>query len=78
MTKKEHKRKAKVKLPVDCHGTPINIGDWLMFDDGPVHVTSLTYCGDGDWFAGDERHDCACDNLGCGTVVNLYDDWRRP
>lgn len=78
MARKGNKRKAKVKLPVDCHGTPINIGDWLMFEEGPVHVTSLTLYEDGSWTAGDENDDYACDNLEHATVVNLYDDWRRP
>ena len=41
------KRKAKIKLPTDRHGTPIHIGDVLMWDDGTtIRVETLTYYGD--------------------------------
>lgn len=67
------KRKRKVNLPKDRNGIPINIGDWLMFDEGPIHVYSLTFCGDGDWMAGTEEDDFASDNLSGGVVIT---DWR--
>ena len=70
MSKKPKKRKRKVKLPTDRLSTPINVGDWLWFEDGSemVHVESLTYDGR-DWYAGDEHDDCASDNLGAGIVI---------
>ena len=74
MSKKKFKRKRKVNLPKDRNDTPINIGDWLMFDDGPMHVYSLTLFDGGDWVAGTEEEDCASDNLSGGVVIT---DWRK-
>lgn len=74
MTKK---RKRKVSLPIDRDGTPINVGDWLMFDDGPFHVETLTYHGKGlepaiggCWTAESEDGDI-CDNLSAGKVITI-------
>ena len=74
------KRKRKVKLPCDRNGTPIDVGDWLMFSDGPVHVDTLTYYGrglepaiGGCWTAENECGDC-CDNLPSGIVLNYEED----
>lgn len=73
MSKKKHsKRKKKVSLPKDKNGVPINIGDWLMFDEGPIHVLSLTLYEDGDWSAGDENDDYASDNLKGGEVIPIW------
>ena len=66
-------RKRKVSLPKDRNGTPINIGDWLMFDEGPIRVYSLTMLSDGDWIAGTEEDDFASDNLSGGVVIT---GWR--
>jgi hypothetical protein len=67
--------KRKVKLPVDRNGAPINIDDWLMFDDGSFHVSTLTYYGKGIepaiggcWTAEDENGNF-CDNLSAGCVI---------
>ena len=69
------KRKRKVKLPCDRNGTPINVGDWLMFDDGPFHVDTLLWCGYGldlvttdGWVAVDEDGR-ESDNLGAGVII---------
>ena len=69
------KRKRKVKFPVDRNGTPINIGDWLMFGDGPFHVEVLSYYGKGfdvvtanGWTALDEDGR-ESDNLNAGEVI---------
>lgn len=74
MTKK---RKRKVSLQKDRDGTPINIGDWLMFSDGPFHVDTLTYHGkgfesaiNGCWTAENEDGDI-CDNLSAGKVITI-------
>ena len=74
MTKK---RKRKVTLPIDRDGTPIHIGDWLMFSDGPFHVETLTYYGKGldpaiggCWTAENENGDI-CDNLSAGKVITI-------
>lgn len=67
------RRKRKVSLPKDRNGTPINIDDWLMYDEGPVHVCSLTMLRDGDWIGGTEEDDFALDNLNNGTVIT---GWR--
>ena len=74
MTKK---RKRKVPLPTDRDGTPIHIGDWLMFSDGPFHVETLTYYGKGvenavgcGWTAEDEN-EVFCDNLSAGKVISI-------
>lgn len=71
------KRKRKVTLPTDRDGTPINVGDWLMFSDGPFHVESLTYYGKGvenavgcGWTAENENGDI-CDNLSAGKVITI-------
>lgn len=71
--------KHKVKLPLDRSGTPINVGDWLMFDDGPFHVDVLTYYGKGlepaiggCWTAEDENGNI-CDNLSAGRVIERGD-----
>lgn len=66
---KKHKRHKKVSLPCDRNGEPINLGDWLMFDDGPIHVLSLTMYDDESWFAGDESDECAATNLSGGVVL---------
>lgn len=67
--------KRKVKLPLDRNGVPINIDDWLMFDDGLFHVDVLNYYGKGlehaiggCWTAEDEDGN-TCDNLSAGRVV---------
>lgn len=67
------KRKRKVAYPTDRDGTPINVGDWLMFDDGPFHVATLTYYGEdlkaiGCWTAEDEDENF-CDNLRAGRII---------
>ena len=69
------KRKRKVKLPIDHNGTPINIGDWMMFSDGPFHVDVLTYYGKGlepvlggCWTAMDEDGRIS-DNLTAGVLL---------
>lgn len=74
------KRKRKIKLPCDRNGTPIDIGDWLMFSDGPFHVDTLTYYGKGlelaiggCWTAENESGDC-CDNLQAGIVISYEED----
>ena len=74
---KKRKLKRKVALPTDRDGTPINIGDWLMFDDGPFHVDTLTYYGEGlesvirgCWTAENEDGDI-CDNLSAGKVITI-------
>ena len=67
--KKKLKRKKKIDLPRDRNGVPINIGDWLMFDEGPIRVYSLTLLDDGDWIAGTEENDFASDNLSGGFVI---------
>ena len=71
--------KRKVKLPLDHNGVPINIDDWLMFDDGPFHVDVLNYYGKGVvaavgccWTAEDENGNI-CDNLSAGCVVGRRD-----
>lgn len=70
------KRKKKAKFPLDRNGTPINVGDWLMFSDGPFHVATMTYYGDtleavSAWTAEDEAGEF-CDNLSVGTIIT-YD-----
>jgi hypothetical protein len=64
------KRKKKVKLPTDVNGTPINVGDWLMFSDGPFRVRDLVYFGHGRWDAEDDDG-VYSDNIGNGTVVRF-------
>lgn len=73
------KRKRKVKLPLDRNGKPINVGDWLMFVDGPFHVETLTYYGNGIeaaiggcWTAENEDGDC-CDNLPAGEILTYWE-----
>lgn len=70
------KRKAKVKLPTDRHGTPIHIGDVMLFDGGEtVKVESLTYFGNEfdllgyRWVANDDDSEKYSDNLGAGEIV---------
>ena len=70
--KKHDKRKKKISLPRDRKGIPINLGDWVMFDEGPIHVISLTVYEDGGWSAGNEEDDYASDNLSGGEVVSLW------
>ncbi len=74
--KKKHdkkiKRKKKLKYPKDRNGVPINIGDWIMFDEGPLHIISLTVYEDGGWSAGTEEDDYATDNLSGGEVIPLW------
>lgn len=74
MTKK---RKRRLKAPKDRNDVPIEIGDWLMFDDGPFHVDTLTYHGkgfesaiNGCWTAENDDGDI-CDNLRAGKVITL-------
>jgi len=74
------KRKRKVKLPLDRNGTPIDIGDWLMFSDGPFHVEVLNYFGEGlepaiggCWTAENENGDVS-DNLSAGEIVTY--EWE--
>lgn len=74
------KRKRKVKLPLDRNGTPINVGDWLMFSDGPFHVETLTYYGKGIelaiggcWTAENEAGDI-CDNIKAGVILTYRED----
>lgn len=63
------KRKRKVKLPCDRNGTPIHVGDWLMFDDGPFHVDMLGFVGDGyGWYA-ENADGVDADNLGGGVIL---------
>lgn len=71
--KKHNKRKKKVSLPRDRDGVPINIGDWLMFDEGPIHIISLTLYDDGEWIGGNEEDDYASDNLKGGKVVPIWE-----
>lgn len=71
MTKK---RKRKVSLPTDRDGTPINIDDWLMFSDGPFHIETLTYYGNGvgsDCWTAENEDKGFCDNLGAGKVISI-------
>jgi hypothetical protein len=76
---KKKKRKGKIKLPKDRNGIPYNIGDWVMFDDGPIRLASLTVCDcsvggkDGAWFGGTEEDDYATDNLANGTIITRWD-----
>lgn len=71
------KRRGKVKLPLDRSGIPIRVGDWLLFEDGAVHVETLTWMGDElGWYAGDGKEECAADNLSAGIVV-CYDELTR-
>lgn len=66
------KRKSKVKLPTDKNGTPINVGDWLMFSDGPFHVNALVYIGKGPndgWYAEGDDENAFSDNLGAGVLI---------
>ena len=74
MSKKKFKRKKKVSLPKDRNGTSVNLGDWMMFDEGPIHIYSLTLFSDGDWIAGTEEEDFVSDNLSGGVVIT---DWRK-
>lgn len=69
--KKSVKRKKKIDLPKDRNGVPINVGDWLMFDEGPMHVVSLTYDGYG-WAGGNEEDVYFSDNLSGGTVITAW------
>lgn len=68
------KQKRKVKLPTDRNGTPIDVDDVLMWDDGTtLKVATLTYYGSsfesiGCWTAEDEDEQFS-DNL--GASVNL-------
>lgn len=62
--------KRKVRLPKDKNGTHIDIGDWLMFTDGLLHVAILNYYGAGWWTASDENGEFS-DNLGAGVVVTM-------
>ena len=40
------KPRRKLKLPVDRHGAPIDVGDIIAWDDGTVvKVETLTYIG---------------------------------
>lgn len=71
------KRKRKLAAPKDRNDVPIEIGDWLMFDDGPFHVETLTYYGKGlepaiggCWTAENENGDI-CDNLSAGKVITI-------
>lgn len=71
-------RRKRVKLPRDRNGTPINVGDWLMFSDGPFHVCTMTYYGDdmetiGAWTAEDDGGDY-CDNLKAGLILTYKED----
>jgi len=70
------RRKRKIKLPTDRNGNPINVGDWLMFDDGPFHVQSLTTIGDGCWMSeAVDGTDSYSDNLGAGVLLD-YESMR--
>lgn len=63
------KRRRKVKLPCDRNGKPINVGDWVLFSDGPFHVETLCYMGEGyGWYAEDDNG-VDTDNLGGGIVI---------
>lgn len=64
----------KVRLPRDRHGTPINVGDLIAWDDGTcARVETLTYLGDefadtiGSWICNIETD--GFDNLQGGEVV---------
>lgn len=51
-----------MKLPCDCEGVPIHVGDYLQLAESRGHVIALTYCpcnelpwewqcdSDGDWY----------------------------
>lgn len=60
-----------MRLPTDRDGHPIDIGDWVMFDEGPILVASLTLYEDGNWSAGTLDDDYASDNLGAGRVMRI-------
>lgn len=65
------KRKRKIKLPVDRDGTPINIGDWMMFVDGPFPVNTLCYMGEElGWYALGNVEGDESDNLSAGKVIS--------
>ena len=70
MSKKKRKLGRKVALPTDRDGTPIHIGDWLAFDDGPFRVDAMTYLGDDFWYATDMNEELT-DNLSAGKVISL-------
>jgi len=70
------KRKAKIKLPTDRHGTPIHIGDVMLFDGGEtIKVESLTYFDNWFdslgycWVANDDDSEKYSDNLGAGEII---------
>lgn len=70
------KRKAKIKLPTDRHGTPIHIGDVMLFDGGEtVKIESLAYFGNEfdvlgfRWIANDDDEDNYSDNLSAGEII---------
>lgn len=77
------KRKKKIALPMDRNGVSINIGDWVMFGDGPFHVDTLIYYGSGfdvvttdGWVAKDENGE-ESDNLKAGEVVVLMKGGKK-
>lgn len=72
------KRKCKVELPTDRNGTPIHIGDVLMWDSGDtIRIESLTYYGSKfdnlgfRWVANEDLEDerDRSDNLDSGEVI---------
>lgn len=76
MTKKRKKPRRKVALPTDRHGTPIDVGDIVAWDDDEgtcIRVDTLTFLGDefadtlGSWIVNIEEE--GYDNLaGCEVV----------
>lgn len=69
---KYRKHPRKIKLPFDCTGTTIDIGDILEWDDGTrLRVDVLNWYGGDLWTAEDENGEYS-DNLGASLIV-----WRR-
>lgn len=49
--KKRDKARRKVPLPVDRYGLPIEVGDFVAWDDGSCFkVESMTWAGGDSWF----------------------------
>lgn len=72
MSKKQTRRKHKVKLPTDSTGEPIRIGDLLQWPDGErMVVETLTYVGEGalSWMAEGPGKEEYSDNLAGSTII---------
>jgi len=77
-----NKQKRKVKLPTDRNGTPIDVDDVLMWDDGTtLKVAVLNYYGSsfesiGCWTAEDEDEEFS-DNLGASINLTKTVWWKQ-